>query len=73
MLSRSVSDDKLHLLTNKNISPQIEGNIDQIALKFSPGQATIENFPIVLDYILNKKEPTQHVPGYIFVNPHKSR
>ena len=24
----------------------------------------------MLDYILSKKEPTQHVPGYIFVNPH---
>ena len=68
MLSRSVADDKLYLLTNKNINSKIEGNIDQIALKLSPGTATIENFPIILDYILNKKQPTQHSPGYIFIN-----
>ena len=69
MLSRSVADDKLHLLTNKNINPKVEESIDKIASKFSPGTSTINDFPIILDYILSRKEHAQHVPGFIFINP----
>ena len=71
MLSRSVADDKLHLLTNKNINPKVEESIDKIASKFSPGTSTINDFPIILDYILSRKEHAQHVPGFIFINPKK--
>ena len=71
VLSRSVSDNDMHFLTNKKINLETEDCIEEIAHDFVPGKATIDEFPIILDYIVNKKKPTLQVPGHVFLNPHK--
>ena len=56
MLSRTFSEDELHLITNKKISQKCEDTIENIADDFPAGSETISQFPINLDYILTNKE-----------------
>ena len=71
LLSRPAHNPDLLYVTNTNIKKGDEDKVDQVARKLATGMSTLEDFPIVLDYILTNSDPEMISDGSIFLSPSK--